>query len=239
MQKYLNNIKIPNNITRIKIDIGLAYNAPQTQNWFENNLLEDLFVFGFEPNPISYENILKMDIIKQHEHHGKPLENKYINSGCFCLIPVALSNVSNETIMKFYDMTNDCGTSSLYYPKDDNLGSIKNTINVSVFSLKHFFDCFDWNRFPYIEYIKIDAQGSDYDILLGAGDYLKERIVYITAEPECRQYINCEHNNVNNIAKYLESQGFIQVYDKNTDDPTFINTKYLHLKDDIYIYQRG
>ena len=99
------------------------------------------------------------------------------------------------------------------------------------------FDIFDWNRFPYIEYIKIDAQGSDFDILLSAGDYLKERVVFITAEPECNQYYNTQHNNTDNIKSYLESQGFIYINHENTKDPTFLNNNFLYLKDKIFISQ--
>jgi hypothetical protein len=136
-------------------------------------------------------------------------------------------------------MQDDCGTSSLHKPNECILGSVKKITTVPVFSLKHFFDIFDWDRFPYIEYIKIDAQGSDYNILLSAGEYLKERVVYITAEPECAQYENCENNNINNMKHFLQSQGFIEIRHPNTSDPTFINEKYMHLKDDIYIYQQG
>jgi hypothetical protein len=68
-------------------------------------------------------------------------------------------------------------------------------------------------------------------------DYLKDRDVYITAEPECGQYDNSDHNNVYNIKNYLESQNFIYVNHYNTQDPTFINKKFLHLKDSIYISQ--
>lgn len=35
MELVLPNIVIPNNIKRIKIDIGLSYNAPQSAKWLE------------------------------------------------------------------------------------------------------------------------------------------------------------------------------------------------------------
>ncbi len=60
--------------------------------------------------------------------------------------------------------------------------------------------------FPF-EYIKIDSKGSDLDILKGAGNYLQEKVVYITAEQEANQYENCTHNIVN----YLNTQNFIRV----------------------------
>ena len=239
MDKYIDFKKIPECKKRVKIDIGLSYNAPFTQIWFENdNKNNDLYVFGFEPNPENYNSILNKNIVRK-EGHGKPLINEYINDDYMQLIPVALSDKNGE--MDFYCMKKDSGTSSLYRPVDNGyLGDIKEVVKVPVFTLKDFFDIFDWNKFPIIEYIKIDAQGSDFDILKGAGDYLKERVVYITAEAEEFQYHDCKHNNLNNMKDYLEKQNFIFINKHpNTSDPTFINKKFIDLFDKIFIYQEG
>lgn len=236
MNSYLNLMEIPENITKIKIDIGLSYNAPQSQVWLEND--PDLFVFGFEPNPECIECIQNGNIQKKDPSHGTPIKQEYLDTR-FHLIPVALGNVVAPTTMDFYQMKNDCGTSSLYSPSDSSIGPVKQIVKVPVYSLKHFFDCFSWDRFEYIEYIKIDAQGSDLDILMGAGDYLKERVVYITAEPEFASYSNCSHNNTNSISHYLINQNFEKIDHPYTSDPTFINKKFMHLKDSIFIWQRG
>jgi hypothetical protein len=235
MDKYVDFNKIPLNKKRVKIDIGLSYGAPHTQIWFENdNNNDDLYIFGFEPNPYNVKSILNKNIINRHQY---VLENKYIDTKHFCLIDVALSNVKEITEVDFFCTKNDSGCSSLYCPNSNLHDEIKEIVKVNVYSLKHFFDVFDWNRFPYIEYIKIDAQGSDLDILIGAGDYLKNRVVYITAEPEHIQYNNSEHNNIYNINKYLESQNFLLINHPNAKDPTFINKNFLYLKDTIYIAQ--
>lgn len=236
MEKYVDFSKIPENIKRIKLDIGLSYNAPHTQLWFENNIENDLYVFGFEPNPDCYNSILNKDIKLQNNGHSKGLENKYIDDKYFQLLPIALNNVETETTLDFYCMKNDYGTSSLNKPIDNGLGEIKEIIKVPIFPLKAFFDLFDWNRFPIIEYIKIDAQGSDIDIIKSAGDYIKQ-VVYITAEPEMNQYENCKHNNIYEMKNYLESMNFIMVNHPNTTDPTFLNKNYFDLHDKIYIRQ--
>ena len=140
--------------------------------------------------------------------------------------------------MNFYCLNNDCGTSILFKPIE-SFNSIKEVIKVPVYSLKNVFDVFPWDKYEYIEYIKIDAQGADLDILKSGGDYLKERVVYVTAEPENTTYDNISHNNIDNIISYMESQNFINIKHPNTSDPTFINKKYLHLKDTIYISQIG
>ena len=234
MDNYLRNI--PLNIVNIKLDVGLSYSAPQSNDWLSNE--PKLFVFGFEPNPESVQNILRKNIIKRNPGHGEPLKNEYIETR-FRLIPFALANVTQPITTNFYAMTNDIGTSSLYKPVDSRLGQVKSVIKVPVYSLKHFFDLFPWDRFEYIDYIKIDAQGADLDIIKGAGDYLKDRVVFITAEAETKSYFGCSHNTTENMIQYLKEQGFEKINHPNTCDPTFLNNKYKHLYDKIYISQIG
>ena len=100
MERFIDFSKIPENIKRIKLDIGLSYNAPHSQIWFENNPENDLYIFGFDPNPDSYETIKNKNIILRNKGHSKPLENKYINDNCFQLVPIALSNNEIETSME-------------------------------------------------------------------------------------------------------------------------------------------
>lgn len=235
MEKYYEKIHIKENITNIKLDIGLSYNAPYSQCWLEKE--PNLFVFGFEPNTDSVLNILSGNIVKRVPGHGTPIQNEYINER-FCIFPVALSNVDSPCEMTFYKTEKDVGCSSLYKPIDPSLGSFKHQSAVPVYSLKHFFDLFPFDRFEYIDYIKIDAQGADFDIIKSAGDYLKERVVYITAEPESNQYSGCAHNTCHNMEEYLLTQNFVRINHPNTQDPTFLNKKFLHLKYNIYIYQQ-
>jgi FkbM family methyltransferase len=234
MQNYISNINFDNKeCSHIKIDIGLSYNAPFSQIWLETE--KDLLVIGFEPNPTCISSILSGNIKKQHTSHGEPIKSSYINDRFF-LVPIALSNVTEPTKMTFYNMQRDCGTSGLYKPVD-SLGPINSVVTVPVYSLKHFFDVFPWDKYKYIDYIKIDAQGSDIDILKGAGHYLSERVVYITAEAEIIHYENIKDNTEEKISQYLESQGFMRISHPNTQDPTFLNRKFEHLAKNIFIYQ--
>ena len=139
--------------------------------------------------------------------------------------------------MKFYVSQNDCGTSSLFPNDKRYLGKIKEVIDVPVYSLKMFFDGFPWEIFQYIDYIKIDAQGSDLNILKSAGSYLSERVVYVTAEGDGQQYIGAHECSEANIISYMESQGFIRIHHRNTVDPTFVNQKYIEESKNIYIKQ--
>jgi FkbM family methyltransferase len=228
MDKFVNFENIPSNITHIKIDVGLGMFNIQSQDWLKTD--KNLFVFMFDPNN---------DSIISSSNSMQNISNIInSNNNSFSIIPVALSNVDKESKMDFFTMEKDGGTSSLCEPINlARLGPIKEKIVVPVFSLKHFFDIFPWDRFEYIDFIKIDAQGVDLDIIKSAGDYLKERVVFITAEPEFSDYLNCENNTGENMETYLISQNFIRIRHPNTIDPTFVNKKFMHLSDTIYIRQ--
>jgi FkbM family methyltransferase len=224
MDTYFKNVSIPDNITHVKIDVGLGMYNINSTNWLCNE--SDLFVFMFDPNSDSISSSV-----------SSMRDRFHISDNHYTVFPIALSNVDEPTTMDFYSMEKDGGTSSLFQPIDKNLGPVKQISSVPVYSLKHFFDHFPWNRFEYIEYIKIDAQGADLDIIKSAGAYLKERVAYITAEPENSQYENCSNNTADNMEKYLITQDFIRIQHPNTKDPTFVNKKFSHLNP--YIYQIG
>ena len=227
------NYSIPENCRHVKLDVGLSYSAPQSQDWLSKE--PNLMVFGFEPNP---ELVYNGNIQKRDPAHGEPLQKKYIDEKRFTLVRIALSDVNKVEQMDFYINNNDCGTSSLFKHDEKRLGSIKKLVKVDVCSLKMFFDNFPWERFEYIDYIKIDAQGSDLNILKGAGDYLKEKVVYVTAEPDGNQYIGANECNTINITEYMSSLNFTKTKHPNTVDPTFINNKFLDLANNIYISQK-
>lgn len=227
------NYAIPEKCTHVKLDIGLSYNAPQSNKWLSH---EDdrLMVFGFEPNP----ECVKLINGNKRYSNGVSLKHNYIDEGRFVIHQCALNSVAEPTTMKFYVSNDDCGTSSLYKNDEIHLGKIKEIIDVDVYSLKMFFDNFPWNRFEYIDYIKIDAQGSDLNILKSAGTYLRDRVVYVTAEGDGYRYIGADECNTQNIIDYMTSQGFIHIHHTNTTDPTFVNNKYLNISKSIYIEQR-
>lgn len=229
-KKYLTDVyynSIPEHITHIKIDIGMGMWNIHSLDWLSKD--KNMFLLCFEPNIDSRNSCM---------NYINNVNNIiFDNRNAVAIVPVALSNVDIPTEMNFYSMFEDGGTSSLYEPVDPRLGPVKSRIPVPVYSLKHFFDVFPWDRFEYIEYIKIDAQGADFDIIKGAGSYLKDRVVFITAEPENEQYSGCNHNTADNMTEYLRNQGFIRIAHPNTSDPTFLNTKYTHLYDKIYIRQ--
>ena len=223
-------IAIPAHIKHVKLDIGLSYNAPMSQHWLSHE--EDLLVFGFEPNPSSVHAIL-YENTKRHSAHGDPLDKKYIGKNFF-LIPCALGLESNKLI-QFFITKEDCGCSSIYWPKYFDINQV---IEVPLFSLSDFFDIFPFDTHPVIDYIKIDAQGSDLNIAKSAGKYLEEHVAYITLEAENSQYENT-NNSFEAIDKYMKSIGFIRVCCPETNDPTYFNPRFTdYVKNNVVqIYQ--
>ena len=108
-------------------------------------------------------------------------------------------------------------------------------MSVVAYPLSHFLKDFPWDRFPYIEYLKVDAQGSDLSVLKSCGAYI-QRFVYVTAEPDGHYYEGAGDCNNANIASYMRSQGFDQVKHRNTSDPTFLNRNLKHLSH-VFIQQ--
>jgi len=218
---------LPDTISHVKIDVGLGMCNRNSLNWLQTDT--NLCLICFEPNIDSKNSCL---------NHINNIRNNIIqNNNLFYIESVALSDVKEPTKLNFYSMLHDGGTSSLYKPVDKNLGPVKCETIVDVYPLKHFLELFPWNRFEYIDYIKIDAQGADFDIIKSAGNYLKDKVVFITAEPESDQYFGCNHNTSENMTEYLKTQGFERIDHPNTTDPTFLNNKYKHLYDKIYIFQ--
>jgi len=233
------DLNIPETCSHVKIDVGLSYGANQSSNWLDNE--SDVMVFGFEPNPESYQCIINGNIQLRHPSHagsGNPLNKQHLDSGRMKIFNVALSNVKDIESMEFYVNSKDCGTSSLYSHDQQYLGPIEKVIKVPVYSLKMFFDHFPWERFSYIDYIKIDAQGSDLNILKGAQHYLTEKVVFVTAEPDGYQYKGAHECNTENMTDYMTSINFTRCKHSNTSDPTFVNNNFLELANKIYISQK-
>jgi FkbM family methyltransferase len=218
------NDKIKITAKHIKLDVGLSYSAPQSQEWL--NTQPDLMVFGFEPNTNA------VSLIKQI-----PFNNYHIQQNTLCVIPVALGAERADSV-KFYVTTNDEGCSSLYKPDESKFPpgyTVKHCLDVPLFKLSDFFELLP--PLDYIDYIKIDAQGSDLDIVKGGGDYLRDKVVFVTLEPDGHFYVGADHNNTDNITQYMNSIGFLKVQHTNTRDPTYVNSKFMNEAQTIYIRQ--
>ena len=222
-----NKILIPSYAKKIKLDIGLCFHAPMSQQWLEID--NDLFVFGFEPNPFAIEQIRKgpnEELVPKNIGTFTFNTDKYLDKR-FYLVPCALGN--NCGILDLYMTEPNTGCSSIYKPSENPVFTygqhVSNIVKVPIHTLASFFGCFPFDKYKLIDYIKIDAQGSDLDIIKGGGDFIKNHVICLTAEPENCQYLNTT-NSLTDICDYMAEIGFSRIEHPNTTDPTFVNTKF-------------
>lgn len=219
-------IKIPDWAKRVKIDIGLSENAPQSQRWLEKE--KDLLIFGFEPNPKNIEKIRSRD-----SEWSVTLHPKFINERVF-LIECALSDVQQMQLIDFYCTSEDPGCSSLLKPKEFEVGAV---VQVQVWSLNHFLKFFPFHKIPYIEFIKTDCQGVDIDVVRGCSEYL-DRIAIFTCEADDTRYINSK-NTIEALDNIFSQHGFIRYKNFMKNLTKFIGPrlKYIDTEDPTYINQ--
>lgn len=219
-------IHIPENTKHLKLDIGLSHMAPHSREWLGREA--DLTVFGFEPHPGNVENI------------KRTMPSHYRN---FFLLPCALS--SREGVWPLFCTEGDAGCSSLYEPIEAGLHlKVEKTVDVPVFRLDSLFDLWPWDKFPLVEYIKIDAQGSDLDILKSAGNYLQERVAIITAEAgnDDDQYRGT-NNSEAVMDAFMTGLNFFRIREHQSPsyarDQTYVNEKFRHLLPQIFYLQHS
>jgi hypothetical protein len=243
-----NKIVIPKWCKRIKIDIGLSSNAPHTQTWLENQ--SDLIVFGFEPVQDNYLRIISGEGYKPKnfpkDQKFIKLDKKLIGKRAF-VFPFALGNVVSSLTREMYVTANDKGCSSFYKPKWPR---VVKKIKTRVLSLDYFVNMISFDeKLNFIEHIKSDCQGSDFDILKGGIEALKKTAVY-TIEAENRQYFETD-NDLKKITLFFKKKNFLRynLFNKfkyfsylnsfTVTDPTFFNVKFIKKFKKINIYQHG
>jgi FkbM family methyltransferase len=235
----MGKIFVPDFVNSVKIDVGLSGNAPQSKVWIDAN--PNTLIFGFEP--------LSMNINMISEASSPwpvKLNPKDIGRNIF-IIPVALSSktLGNKVKMKITDK--DSGSSSLL----DSTDLLQSTWEyVPVFKLDDFIDLIDLERFEFIEYVKIDAQGMDLEVVRGAKKNL-DKICFLTAEMDLN-YFGTKNNNFR-LDYFMTLRGFLKLgkissyllrrvfkLRINVDDPTYVNLRLLHkINKNFFIYQKG
>lgn len=234
-------MNVPDYAGIVKLDIGTCFHAPMSQYWLDNEL--GLFVFGFEPSPFAIEQLRNgpdKNLIEKNIKTYIFNTAKYLNKRFF-LVPCALGAAEGSSL--FYMTEPNTGCSSTHELTDQLLRygiRVERTSTVPVFKLSTFFDMFPFDRFHVIDHIKIDAQGSDLDIIKGGGEYIRDRVVCITAECETR-YANTVNSEAD-MNSYMTSIGFERIHHPHTVDPTYVNLKYKSRFDVITsrnIFQKG
>jgi len=220
-----NKIVIPNWVKHIKLDVGLGRYPAFSKDWL--TMEPGTLVFGFEPNPIALACI----------HENWHISKEQLGTNFFA-IPVALCDSSGEKTFHITDPWFE--SSSLLKPKKSLLNEIKSQtklIKVPVFKLSIFFELLPLDSIEYIEYIKIDAQGVDLDIIKSGKDVIMDKVIWITLESDAHCYENTS-DTIMVIDDYMLSIGFVKTEHPNVIDPTYYNSKFEDIKDTIYICQK-
>jgi len=231
-------IQLPENIKKIKIDVGLSFNAPISFEWLE--LEKDIVVFGFEPNLQNIEMIkgdrkIPNQLLKFLKKNNI---RKYLGKRFF-IIPYALSNKNGEQV--FYNVKNkfndnkteynhESGQSSLLRPK--KMEYIES--QVKVFNLYTFLSLIDWSKIKSITQIKIDAQGEDFKIIYGLNKFIKkvELISYEINAPGYQGYKNYKLQNIK-MFFHMTLNGFYP-FKKTHSEISYKNLRFLISKNNYY-----
>jgi FkbM family methyltransferase len=235
----MSKILVPDFVSSIKIDVGLSGNAPQSKMWIDAN--PNTLVFGFEPLSMN----IKM-ISEATSTWPIKLDPRNIGRNIY-IIPVALSSKTLGHKLKMKITDEESGSSSLL----DSTYLLQSTWEyVPVFKLDDFIDFIDLERFKFVEYLKIDAQGMDFEVIRGAKKYLS-KICFITAEMDLTFYGT--KNNSLKLNCFMTLRGFLKLgkittyflrrvlkLKINVDDDTYINLRLLHkINKSFFIYQKG
>jgi FkbM family methyltransferase len=237
-------LHIPEKYNRVKIDVGLSVNAPQSAIWLSRD--PKLFIFGFEPVSQNIQAIKRGDS-KWPINLDPTLIDKR-----FKIIPCALGSSVNFEGQKMFVTLNDPGCSSLLKPTSFEVAYEE---TVPVYTLDAFLNYFPFHKIPIIDHLKIDVQGMDLAVLKGARKYLN-KFLAVTIEIDLAGYQNSE-NSLREIKSILQSEQFKTApttslgrnklriqglnIDFQVDDPTFFHKQNIKVskKRRVEIFQRG
>lgn len=220
-------INIPQTAKKIKIDIGLSYCAPNSAVWLNSD--KETFVIGIEPCKEASKKIIDNGLYAFQT--GDKIEFLHPH---FYMLNAAIDDVEIKLVKnvlyefptkKFYLTKGDVGTSSLLKPIKHE---VEKEYDVMVLPLWVILEGLDWNRFNYIELVKIDTQGKDLEVIKSAKEWL-DKIVYL----HCEINTNNEYEGspkVEEFDEYLLSKGFKVVSDGSIVDGKVIDRLYLNDK---------
>lgn len=220
-------LHIPDKCTRLSIDVGTAIDAPNAAQWLLND--DDVFVIGIEPNPECVKVLEKGRNPDFHLHYlnlkedcimykGKKVKDI---KGRFQLLHCAIDNVEGIQRKTFFQTdSRNIGCSSLCKPTDKLGLDYKETYVSLVCSLETIIDNLDLERFKFISFLKTDAQGKDYDIVISLGDYIEKTALIQSEVYTYGQYEN--EVNQEDFVHYLSHHNF-QINAPNIYDFVCVN----------------
>jgi hypothetical protein len=215
-------LKVGKDLKSIKIDVGLAGEAPNSAIWLSET--PDRFVLGIEPIPYHWkmiENFETSESLRPYPENFKIVQTEEgvvkLNREVVCSIgdrfaklECAIDDVEEEEEKDFHVMDRRdgaSGSSSLLKPSEHHPHFIEDVIKVKTISLEKILDHVDWDRFPFIEQIKTDCEGKDFDVVRSIGKYL-DRILFITSEMTNNTHHWHNSCDQKKFISFMQSKGF-------------------------------
>jgi FkbM family methyltransferase len=135
------------------IDVGA--NLGEWTQIFYNNMSNPKIGLLFDPSPLAF----------------KQLQNKFNNISEIELINAAVSDISGE--MSFYENPDSFDKSSLVGDRH-NPNLIETKVKVTTLDIE-----IEQRQIPYIDFLKIDAEGYDFQVMRGAKNRLSTQSIGI------------------------------------------------------------
>lgn len=233
LSQHSNCILVPDWVKRVKIDVGLSVNAPQSCIWLEEDA--QLFVVGIEPSRSNLMSLLNPISCWQPKLDPILIDDRIL------VLPYAISNDPDYSCLRFTDVESvpgrsNKGMSSLKKVLDQSL--VRRIMDVQSLKLSTIIKSIPVDRFPRIDHVKTDCQGSDFDVLSSASDQLS-RVVFYTFEIESTTTYAFTENTYEHYHQFLMRHNFIPVRQAiltgllsnheiiACDDPTYINLSHI------------
>jgi FkbM family methyltransferase len=143
-------------------------------------------VYTFEPDPVNYA-LLQKNI----------QDNGFKN-----ITPAPLAVSTESGTRRFYSGNVNSAESGLYHK---NLGAKQ--ISVRTISLE---DLFRQNNISYCDFLKMDCEGAEYEIVFSAPDTIMRRIHTIAMECHNPRYFTIPnpHYSIDTMKQFLQKNGF-------------------------------
>lgn len=203
----------PEGTKRVMIDVGTAPNWPNSVEWL-NRHPDDSVVIGIEPNIDSW-CVTKAMYFFAAQLEKEPhlltdvpqrgyVKQEHINRIFF--IPAAVGNFQGYSL---FNSNQSVGTSSLLSSNVKDALHLEMRKNlVPVIPLKEVLERIP-DSIPYVEHLKVDAQGYDHEIVKSAGKAIK-RCAVVSVEI-CAQNEYAHSYIGKDMINYIVSQGFKEI----------------------------
>lgn len=189
--------------------------------WSEKVLKLNLncLIYAFEPAPQVFEKFLKF-------------QNNNTS-----LIPFNFGFGIKDDILKFYYLPNMDYMSSIYLRQSFNI--LDQKVDEIIVSIKTIDDFVKNNKINKINYLKIDTEGSEYNVLMGANKSIKNGIIDIIQFEYGGCYLDAEKKlfdvyhflKANNYLVFrIISNGLIYIENWNDSLENYTWSNYLAIK---------